>query len=267
MSPSRREQAEQHMFYFLSWFHLKDAAPRRRQHFPSWTWAGWAGPVGFMTNILFSGQAFKQKMRHIHFEVNGQRIAQESYLKVFNSVECPSPNLEIALCFQAQIVPSSLFSWNTYVETRWHSIDDTSSSEESQGSDESPLTGQDDFSQGASSDEQSHESSPSLPPDPKDWNTWTVGGHKLWDRSLPPSCNPSDFIENLDNHRWDCLLLGDYFENGGNSHRRFLLVVEWLDSGLAHRVGSMVLNENFYLDAMSEFFETSELSWRYVRVI
>lgn len=267
MSPNDRELAEQHMFYFLSWFHPKDSAPRRRQHFPSWTWAGWAAPVDFMTGRLSLGDPFEQKMRYIHFEVNGQKIPQESYAKVFNSVECPSPNLEIALCFQAQIVPSSLFSWNTYVETREPDTDDTSSSEEGQGSNESPLTGQDDFSQGASYDEQSHESSQSLPPDPNDWSTWTVGGHKLWDRSLPPSCNPSNFIENLDNHRWDCLFLGDYCGNGGYSHRRFLLVIEWLDSGIAHRVGSVVLNKNFYQDAMSEFFETSGLSWRSVRVI
>lgn len=37
VGPSGREQAEQHMFYFLSRFHHKDASPRRRRHFPSWT--------------------------------------------------------------------------------------------------------------------------------------------------------------------------------------------------------------------------------------
>lgn len=94
-----------------------------------------------------------------------------------------------------------------------------------------------------------------------------MGGHKLWDRSLPPDCDPPAFIERLDNHRWDCLLLGDYHGNAGYSHRRFLLVVEWLDSGLARRVGAVVLNKHPYLDAMSTFFEDSELEWKSVRVI
>lgn len=269
MSPGGRERAEKYMFYFLSWLHHKYTAPRRRHHFPSWTWAGWAGHVGFMTGRLSPGDPFKQKMRHIQFEVDGHVIPQESYLDVFNSVECPSPKIEIALCFQAQIVPSSLFSWNTYVETRrpftW--ADDALSSQEGQGSNESPLDGQNDSSQEDSSDQESRESSQSLPPDPNDWDNWTVGGHKVWDRSLPPDCDPLDFIDHLENHRWGCLLLGDYCGNGGNSHRRFLLVVEWLDGGLAHRVGSVVLNKQYYLDAMSEFFEDSELDWKSVRVI
>ncbi|KAJ0121981.1 hypothetical protein J7T55_002492 [Diaporthe amygdali] len=158
MSPSGREAAERFMFYFLSWFHLKDAAPRRRQHFPSWTWAGWAGPVDFMADVgLEYGQSIMQGMRHLRFEVNGQVIPQETYLKVFNSVQCPSPELEIALCFQAQTVPSSLFLWNTYLDT-WLSEESRGSnksqwSDESQGSNDSPPNGQDHFTQGGTTTE------------------------------------------------------------------------------------------------------------------
>jgi hypothetical protein len=107
----------------------------------------------------------------------------------------------------------------------------------------------------------------STPPDRNDWSTWTVGGHKLWDRSLPPQCGPLALIKHLEEGDWGCLLLGDYDGDAGYPNRRFLLVVEWLDNGLAHRSSSVVLNKDHYLDAMSKFFHDAELVWKSVRLV
>ncbi|KID86179.1 Heterokaryon incompatibility [Metarhizium guizhouense ARSEF 977] len=48
-----KDVVEQYFVRSLSWYHTKGYAsseetrPRRRQGFPSWTWAGWAGRVGY----------------------------------------------------------------------------------------------------------------------------------------------------------------------------------------------------------------------------
>lgn len=276
MSTNNLERAENYIFYSLAWFHTKDTTPRRREHFPSWTWAGWVGRVDWMADgVLGSGSEggpLEQKMRHIQFEVDGRLIPKEDYFTVFGSERCTLPNLDVGLCFQAQVVPSSLFSWNTRIDTRDHFSDEYFSNEGSQGSNENLPAETSNYSQEEDSDQESHKSSESLLANPNDWGKWRVGKHKLLDRSLPPDCNPPDFMEHIEDGHWACLLLGDYIGDGdflwSNTRRRFLLVVEWLDKCTARRVGSVVLNAPGYLSTDPlEFFDDFELSWKYVRVI
>jgi hypothetical protein len=111
--PDARERVEKYMFYFLSWCHKPSTSPRRRLCFPSWTWAGWAGGVGWMTGRLGGVRCLKQKMRGIGFEVDGRSIPQYEYFAVFDSLNSPSEASNITLRFEARVVPASLFSWNT----------------------------------------------------------------------------------------------------------------------------------------------------------
>lgn len=263
--PMNREQAAKHMFYFLSWFHPTGTLPRRREHFPSWTWAGWAGRVDWMTqslNLPFErDRSFQQIMRHIQFEVDGNVIPEEDYLTVFDADRFTFSSFEVTLCFQAQIVPSSLFSRDTKVEPKDQFQDDYPSNEnlatETSGN-----------SHAEESNEESQKSSKSVPAIPNDWGNWTVGNHELWDRSLPPDCDPPDFIDHLEDGHWTCLLLGDYDEGSFGAPLRFLLVVEWLDDYTARRVGSVVLDSPLYPDReLGYFFDNSELSWKSVRII
>ncbi|KAI0201072.1 heterokaryon incompatibility protein-domain-containing protein [Astrocystis sublimbata] len=104
--------------------------------------------------------------------------------------------------------------------------------------------------------------------DPHDWVNWKVGSHGLWDRCRPPECDPLEFLEKLQDDRWCCLLLGDYDGNAGYSHRRFILVIEWLEDGSARRVGSVALNSHYYLDSDEpRFFDDTNLTWTSVRLI
>lgn len=232
MLPINREKGSKYTFYSLAWFHLKDTTPRRRAHFPSWTWAGWAGRVDWMvSSVLFSVRehTLRQIMRHIQFEVDGHLIPEEDYFTLFDLERWTFPNFDVALCFEAQLVPSSLFLWNTRFGTR------------------------------------AHFSSERLPANPNGWDACTVGNDKLLDRSLSPDCDPPEFVEHLEAGRWACLLLGDYQKEGITPRGRFLLVVEWLDEYTARRVGSVVLNSD--PSAYRDFFDNSELSWKSVRII
>lgn len=262
--PIDREHAEKYFFYFLSWFHIQGTTPRRREHCPSWTWVGWAGRVDWMMEfdlLHVDEDPFRQMMRHIQFEVDAHVIPEEDYFTVFDSGSSTFPNFGVTLCFEAQLVPSSMFSWDTRVETKAHFQDEHLSNE-------SLTMVKSGSSQGEVSNEESHKLSKSLPANPSDWGTWTVGNNKLWEQSLPPDCDPPEFIAHLDARRRACLLLGDYDGNWGSLHRRFLLVVEWLDEYTARRVGSIVLNSNSPVPVeRARLFDNSELSWRYVRII
>ncbi|KAL1599749.1 hypothetical protein SLS60_007553 [Paraconiothyrium brasiliense] len=272
-APLELGSAEKYMFYFLSWRHSRDSSPRRRPYFPSWTWAGWAGGMGWMTGRLDGVTALEQKMRDIHFEVDGRVVVREAYVDTFDSVSCEIPKSDVILCFEAQVVPPSLFSWDTYEERRDISSDEDSadgedediSDEEVQSDDDAP--DEEDQGDDDSVNGDSEVMSESPPPDPDDWNTWAVGTNRLWDRAQPPDCDPATFIDNLEKGRWDCLLLGDYNGNAGYSHRRFMLVIEWLENGLAHRIGSVVLNRQHYLDRGNIFFDDTELAWKSVRLV
>ncbi|KAJ4354417.1 uncharacterized protein N0V89_006153 [Didymosphaeria variabile] len=275
-APLALGSAEKYMFYFLSWIHNRGAPPRKRLDFPSWTWAGWAGGMGWMTGRLDGVTALEQKMRNIHFEVDDHLVLPEAYFDTFDSISCQIPESDVILCFEAQVVPPSLFSWDTYEERReispsYDSIDGQSQKDEEipdgENQSDNDIPDEEDQGDNDPSEGESEMSSESPPPDPNDWDTWAVGNNRLWDRAQPPDCDPATFIDNLEKGRWDCLLLGDYNGNAGYSHRRFMLVIEWLDDGLAHRVGSVVLNRQHYLDRGNIFFDDTELAWKSVRLI
>ncbi|KAI9897037.1 hypothetical protein N3K66_008059 [Trichothecium roseum] len=324
--PDSRRTAEEFMFYFLSWTHSSgETTPRRRECFPSWTWAGWVGGVSWMTNKVQCATTLDQHMEEIWLEVDGKPVPPEDYPETFDRINglptCP----DVALYFRAQVVPSSLFSWGTYVEARdtYEQYESEEEGAEEEGEDgksdasggedqesdhrggsneasqlseedaEEKEDGKSDASDGEAQgsdrqdgsdrasqlpeEEEEEEESLLSEDDPNDWGSWTVGKHLIWDRTQPPDCGPLAFVQNLEEGKWDCLLLGDYCGNAGFSHRRFLLVVEWLGNGdndndsggtaTARRVGSIVLNKQYYLDAKSEFFDRTGLEWKSVRLV
>ncbi|KFA51975.1 hypothetical protein S40293_10026 [Stachybotrys chartarum IBT 40293] len=114
--------------------------------------------------------------------------------------------------------------------------------------------------------ESTHQEKEPVTPDPLDWTHWTVGKHWLWDRSQPPDCDPPTFIERLESGTWSCFLLCDYSGNGGFSRRRCLMVLEWLDGGLARRVGSVILNCQYYIDEW-DWFDHKDFSWQTIRLV
>ncbi|KAI0454230.1 hypothetical protein F5B21DRAFT_476287 [Xylaria acuta] len=45
--PCNSEQGTSYFVYSLTWRHKAGSRPRRRQNYPSWTWAGWEGQVQY----------------------------------------------------------------------------------------------------------------------------------------------------------------------------------------------------------------------------
>lgn len=301
---------EGYIVYSLCWFHNGDSAPRRRAQFPSWTWAGWAGEVHWMTGMLTgTGKDVIPKLQSIQIEDNGQISAMEEYLRTFDPSNTTITGTDLALRFEAQVIPYTLFrlgeseseasacssdedSTHDVIESGTTSSvlaaalgDDQEHSENNIHLQDLHLQDQDlegnciasiqendainalgSYEDSNNSDNSSNTTTQSL--DPHDWHDWVVGKHSLWDRSRMPEFDPLEFIQNIKSRRWSCLLLADYDANAGYSHRRFLLVVEWLKDGSAHRIGSIVLNQHHYIDADEpNFFEDKDLEWIKVRLI
>lgn len=63
----------------LSWHHTEP--PRRRNCFPSWTWAGWEGHLGVHRN--FGSDGYETDMRLWIERSDGQRVAWSEYWKEF----------------------------------------------------------------------------------------------------------------------------------------------------------------------------------------
>ncbi|KAI1263091.1 HET-domain-containing protein [Xylariaceae sp. FL1019] len=270
--------AEEYFFFAVSWLHSAQpkSEPRRRPGFPSWTWIGWVGSVRWMTGRFSGLQYTFPMMRNIRVEEGNQEMALDHYLK---SLGLGDPHLigetNIVLCFEAQLVPPSEFRF-----PRNDTSDNSTSSQKATDEQETEEDGdiEEDEIQESCYDESdssrsfsrlsSAESSRSTAsePDPSQWENWQMGKHSIWDGSRPPDCEPQTFLERLETGRWGCLLLGDYDGNGGFSHRRFLLIIEWLENGLAQRVGALVLNNHPYYD-VHEFFEPNDFEWKSVRLV
>jgi hypothetical protein len=223
--------AETYFVHLLCWFHTEDIVPRRRPQFPSWTWAGWAGVACWIGDYRLKYSDARPKIRHLQFRDHEEAIPFETYLRAWSQNKPQVNERNIALCFEARLVPPSLFSM------------DQNTKRKDEGSRRSSL-------------------------DPRDWRNWRVGKHKLCATSRPPEFSPVQLVEQLQNGQWGCLLLGDYYGHDGYRHRRFILVVEWLADGTAHRIGSVVLRVHPYRDQdIREFFDDADLSWKSVHLL
>ncbi|KEY74507.1 hypothetical protein S7711_10023 [Stachybotrys chartarum IBT 7711] len=110
-SPSDAGLEEKYFCYGLSWFHRSGSTSRRRNCFPSWTWAGWAGTVTWMTFRYDGERATRPKARRFHFESReGKPVPAAYYLNEFNPATHPLGGTDATLCFEAQLIPPKLFS-------------------------------------------------------------------------------------------------------------------------------------------------------------
>lgn len=242
--PRYRDQAETYFTYCLSWFHQGgQIPPRRRDHFPSWSWAGWEGRMRWMHGkISYEGiGATELFLRDIYIEEDGQQHLLADFLEGIDLDQTSAGCTEnMAICFEARVVTSSVFSAV--------GDSDADSSVHSGGTSVAPSNsnGEDDIQQ---------------------WDCWRAGEHFPKEKTRPPCSNPYRFIEKIESGEWHCLLVCDYQGNGGFSHRRFLMVIEGLPDGISsRRVGSIVLNDHPY-DHMGEFFAYEGLAWKRIRLV
>lgn len=253
------QHVERHIFLILCWHHTKDASPRRRPTFPSWTWAGWAGRARWMVLPFRHNRACIPMLRSVSLGFENGRVvsAVEHMSAAAEGLVKHDLDRVVAFEFEARVVDPSLFHFNI----RQKHMESSSSEDESEG----------DQDNDGATDANSHspfEMEPEPEPDRNDWEYWTVGMHKLLlKRTGVPPLAPQDFLDRLDSGSWSCLLLGDC-NLPSFSHRRFLLVVEWLDKETATRVGSLLVDQQYYLDEKyPDFFDESELEWRKVRLV
>ncbi len=298
-----------HIVYSLCWFHNGNEPPRRRAQFPSWTWAGWAGEVHWMTgklgeNLYTDEPTIIPKIKHIRFKDEEHISPLEDYLRSYDPSHAQINGSKLSLHFEARVVPSSLFIWETENRTNepdtvsvatvdndsgthsFHSRKERDRQEDREHSKEAIETRSEEkniseresqeprFNQPAMTvlSENRSEEHDMIETDERmdklNWDDWTVGMHGLWNRSRVPDFSPLEFLENIRDNRWCCLLIADYNSNAGYSHRRFLLVIEWLNDGSARRVGSLVLNQHYYVDAdYPSFFDDEDLDWTTVRLV
>ncbi|KAI1808916.1 HET-domain-containing protein [Daldinia bambusicola] len=276
------ELTDRYFFASFCWHHSKDCAPRRRPDFPSWSWSGWAGPATWMGVWALERRAeCGPKWRHVCIQDSTEqpRPVSES-LAQHTPVNNGIPPL-LAVCFEARVVPLSLFQFNIRKpddgrvdvfgsgdddeESRGNEYDDEVQSDYIGGNEEEEGDDIDDDEEGE--DEASPEDEPAVP-DPGNWGLWTVGVHRVNGDATKPTKTPSELLDHLKDGTWSCLLIGDYCGNGGYTHERFLLIVKWLDEKTATRAGALVLQQHFYLDqAFPDFFDESSLDWRSVRLV
>lgn len=245
------QHVETHLVVSLCWFHFTATSARRRLGFPSWTWAGWAGAVRWMS-LPFSGhRSCESKIRDVCFEFRDGKSTRstEHLLRTGQVPEDYHLDRVVAFRFEARAVPSSLFFFN--IREKYVGIDTDDDEEEN-------MDGPEDETDSIDETE----------PDPDDWEHWTVGMHKLClKRMALPPWKPKELIGHLDDGSWACLLLGDCHLRS-LAHRRFLLVVEWRDDETATRIGALLVDQHFYMDeSYPHFFDESNLDWRTVRLI
>ena len=105
------------MFAALSWYHedTQGTTPRRRHGFPSWTWAGWAGPIrrmcyGFRVRVHKQhDHSLKLRVRGLLMEsANGDMSPAAVYLELKEPISS-CPGSAVAIRFEALAIPSTSF--------------------------------------------------------------------------------------------------------------------------------------------------------------
>ena len=108
---------EPYMFAALSWYHedTQGTTPRRRHGFPSWTWAGWAGPIrrmyyGFRVRVHKQhDHSLKLRVRGLLMEsANGDMSPAAVYLELKEPISS-CPGSAVAIRFEALAIPSTSF--------------------------------------------------------------------------------------------------------------------------------------------------------------
>lgn len=277
------------LFFSLCWYHDAGIKPRRRAGFPSWTWAGWAGPVDWMwreyADKLPALQDIHLVFRNGHEVPAAQHlvgIKQEDSAKLMNGV--------LAFRFRAQIVPPSLFMFDIreeYVDSGYADSSDEESENEFHTSDDGGdgnLDGKEDShrevdedlrqevdgdaaDENYTADEGEDENKDEEDEETRmaDWTNWTVGQHRFSPRIALPTSTPKELLSHLEDGSWGCLFLGDV---KAYEAQRFLLVVEWQDKETAARVGTVMLQQNPYVDKdFPNFFDTDGLAWQTIKLI
>ncbi|KAI2775637.1 HET-domain-containing protein [Daldinia loculata] len=302
LSADDTELIDKYFLISFCWHHKGDSTPRRRPDFPSWTWAGWAASVAWMGAwILKNRDECFPKWRNVCIQHStDQPCPVSEYLAQHRSADYGiAPPLSI--CFEARVVPSSLFQFNVREPGDGRVVSSSRGSEENAGDagDDSDANSEDDDenndgndSEGESQhdgnninddrntgetqnddedDDEDNEGSIENDPvvaDPNDWALWTIDRHGVPDRIAKPTNTPREFLDRLDDGTWTCLLIGDFWGNNDFTHERFLLVVKWLDENTATRVGALILEQHPYLDAAyPDLFDESGLDWRSVRLV
>ncbi|KAK6950715.1 hypothetical protein Daesc_007240 [Daldinia eschscholtzii] len=291
------ELTDKYFFVSFCWHHEKEDAPRRRPGFPSWSWAGWAGRVGWMGGwILKSREECFPIWRNVCIQDSTEQSRPISeYLAQYHPEDSSIPS-PLSICFEARVVPLSLFQFNIRKpddgrvnhhipsddeESAGDVEDDDESNNESQSNDdddddeddneddnENEGNDEDDYDDDEFDEDEARQEKEPVVPDPENWAFWTVGKHGARGDATKPTKTPSELLNHLRDGTWSCLLIGDYWGNGGFTHERFLLVVKWLDEKTATRVGALVLQQHPYLDeAFPDFFDESELDWRSVQLV
>ncbi|KAF7520783.1 hypothetical protein G7054_g12666 [Neopestalotiopsis clavispora] len=102
------------LVHLLCWFHMGDSVPRRKAHFPSWTWVGWTGEVHWMGVGEIEDSAAIPKIRHLQFQEHGKAAPFEAYLRAWSLRKPQLTGRNVALCFEARVVPPTLFSLYQY---------------------------------------------------------------------------------------------------------------------------------------------------------
>ena len=101
------EQIEKLVGYALSWEHSR--LPKRRPEFPSWTWAGWDGPVSWPLdiNFLHCPRDSVYFIDHIYF---GSADAQVAMVSVHSQPSQKFLNTVVAISFEAPCIPATHFT-------------------------------------------------------------------------------------------------------------------------------------------------------------
>lgn len=221
-----------YMIHNLCWRHKGHQTPRRRPQFPSWTWAAWAGAVSWEELGGVSGK--RSNVRCIQFEEDGETMSLENYLRAWKPNRCLEAWLKLAICFKAQLVPSSAFSMH-------------------QAGQPYPKNGC--FEKDLARNEL-----------PSSWSNCLtrVGNSVAWHDLHLQGRGPLDFIENIERDHWSCFWLGDCTYGKCN---HFFLVVEWIANGSAQRIGMMGLHEKRYTFPSSKFLDGKDLIWKDVRLV
>lgn len=119
--PGDPEKARMSFLNGLTWFHSSESQngndpsrPRRRESFPSWSWAGWAGKVDF--HVIYSVRglpvdSFTIDSVYIHSTEQGTTFDTSSSLQEVRFQEGAGSSLPY-LHFYAFMVPSSVFSYD-----------------------------------------------------------------------------------------------------------------------------------------------------------
>jgi len=103
-----QEVVEMYMAAVLCWYHTKSSNPRRRGHFPSWTWVEWAAPMRSIR--LYTARLWVSHLRSMLLEHAGGSICLAAEYLRRGRISDGYPDSAIAIHFRAREVPAAFFA-------------------------------------------------------------------------------------------------------------------------------------------------------------